>query len=84
MNNDAYICHKTWNKYDYYNAGKKKKPANEWIVSATSSNPFIFCTLLLLIELIGICVIYCAGRAYRVETTVKCNPLIGEFELFTC
>lgn len=33
LHNDAYIGRKTWNKYDY-SAGKKKKPANEWIVSA--------------------------------------------------
>jgi len=33
LHNDAYIGHKVWNRYDYVNFGKKKKPREEWIVA---------------------------------------------------
>ncbi|HWQ88813.1 MAG TPA: recombinase family protein [Desulfitobacteriaceae bacterium] len=32
IHNDAYIGRKVWNRYDYVNFGKKKKPREEWIV----------------------------------------------------
>ena len=39
LHNDAYIGHKTWNRYDYVNFGKKKKPREEWIVVKDAHPP---------------------------------------------
>ncbi len=36
LHNEAYIGQKIWNKYDYVNHGKKKKPQEEWIIRADS------------------------------------------------
>lgn len=38
LHNDAYIGHKTWNRYDY-DTGKKKKPREEWIVVKDAHPP---------------------------------------------
>ncbi|NPV89878.1 MAG: recombinase family protein [Firmicutes bacterium] len=41
LHNDVYIGRRTWNRHDYVNYGKKKKPQNEWIVVADSHPPII-------------------------------------------
>jgi site-specific DNA recombinase len=41
LHNDAYLGYKTWNRYDYVNFGKKKKPADQWIVVKDAHPPII-------------------------------------------
>ncbi|GBF32891.1 resolvase domain protein [Desulfocucumis palustris] len=41
LHNDVYIGRRTWNKHDYVNFGKKKKPQKEWIVVADAHPPII-------------------------------------------
>lgn len=41
LHNDAYIGRKVWNRYDYVNFGKKKKPREEWIIVEGAHPPII-------------------------------------------
>jgi site-specific DNA recombinase len=41
LHNDVYIGRRTWNKHDYVNFGKKKKPQSEWIVVADAHPPIV-------------------------------------------
>ncbi|KUG04016.1 recombinase [hydrocarbon metagenome] len=41
LHNDAYIGHRTWNKHDYANGGKKKKPKEQWIIVANAHKPLV-------------------------------------------
>lgn len=41
LHNDAYIGRKVWNRYDYVNFGKKKKPRDQWIVVKDAHPPII-------------------------------------------